>query len=57
MFWRWHTATSYPTPAVKRVAFAELRRHLPPDTPTVSEAQRAAERTARISHHQSRRRW
>jgi len=57
MFWRWHTASSYPTPAVKRVALADLRRHLPADTPVVSETQRASERAARISHYQTRRRW
>jgi hypothetical protein len=57
MFWRWHTASSYPTPTVKRVALGDLRRHLPADTPSVSEAARASERAARISHYQSRRRW
>jgi hypothetical protein len=57
MFWRWHTASSYPTPTAKRVAFADVRHHLPPDTPAVSEVQRASERAARISHYQSRRRW
>lgn len=57
MFWRWHTASSYPTPRVKRIPFEELRRHLPADTPSVGDAQRALERTARITHYQSRRRW
>jgi hypothetical protein len=57
MFWRWHTASSFPVPVVRRVSFRELRRHLPADTPTVGPAQRAAERAARISHYQSRRRW
>jgi hypothetical protein len=57
MFWRWHTASSYPTPTVKRVALADLRRHLPSDTGVVGDAQRASERAARISHYQSRRRW
>ena len=57
MFWRWHSASSFPMPSVKRVKLAELRRHLPPDTPAVSAAERAAERSSRISHYQSRRRW
>jgi len=57
MFWRWHSASSFPMPSVKRVKLAELRRHLPPDTPAVSVAERAAERSSRISHYQSRRRW
>jgi hypothetical protein len=57
MFWRWHSASSFPMPSVKRVKLAELRRHLPPDTPAVSAAERAAERSNRISHYQSRRRW
>lgn len=57
MFWRWHSASSFPMPSVRRVKFEELRRHLPPDTPTIGAAQRAAERSTRIAHYQSRRRW
>jgi len=57
MFWRWHTASSFPVPAVTRAPFADLRRHLPDDTPVVSAEVRAAERAARIAHYQGRRRW
>ena len=57
MFWRWHTASSFPVPVVRRVPFAGLRQHLPADTPAVGDEARAAERAARIAHYQSRRRW
>ena len=57
MLWRWHSGSTSPQPGVKRVKLSELRSHLPGDTPTVSSAQRAKERAARIAHYQSRRRW
>jgi hypothetical protein len=57
MFWRWHTTSSYPVPTIRRVSFSSLRQELPSDTPVVEASQRAAERAARISHYQARRRW
>jgi hypothetical protein len=57
MFWRWHTASSFPQPSVKRVKIADLWRNLPADTPRIDAAQRRPMRSARIAHYQSRRRW
>jgi len=57
MLWRWHSGSTAPQPTVKRVKLSELRSQLPADTPTVSGAERATERAARIAHYQSRRRW
>ena len=57
MFWRWHSASSFPVPAVRRVALESLREHLPAGTPAVGPEQRAVERAARTSQYQSRRRW
>ena len=39
--WRWYLSPSHPVPATTKVRLAELREHLPPDTPHVSPAQRA----------------
>ena len=57
MFWRWHKASGFPQPNVLRVKAAQLRNHLPADTPVVGAAQRQIQRAARIAHYQSRRRW
>jgi hypothetical protein len=57
MFWRWHSASSFPVPAVRRVPLASLREHLPVDTPAIAPERRAVERAVRISQYQSRRRW
>jgi hypothetical protein len=57
MFWRWHSASSCPLPLVRRIPFVSLGEHLPAGTPAVGLEQRAAERAARISQYQSRRRW
>jgi hypothetical protein len=57
IFWRWHTASSFPRPTVKKVKLAELRRHLPEGVAVVDAAARKAELAARISQYQSRRRW
>jgi hypothetical protein len=57
MLWRWHRASTAPVPTVTKVRLADLRGYLPADTPLVDEAARAVERSARIAHYQSRRRW
>jgi hypothetical protein len=37
---RWAECDSQPIPSVRKVALADLRKHLPPDVPTVSPAER-----------------
>lgn len=54
---RWYEADRLPIPSLKPVRFAELRRHLPDDTPAMSSEQRQEQlRTRRIAA-QLRRRW
>jgi hypothetical protein len=57
VYGRWYDADSYPTPVIKRVKLAELRQHLPQDTPVVTPEQRAEEIRIRIRGAQRRRRW
>jgi Protein of unknown function (DUF1214) len=57
IYGRWYECDSEPTPTIKRVKFAELRDHLPPDTPTVTPEERAEELRRRVSSCQRRRRW
>ena len=57
IYGRWYDCDSCPTPTLKRVPFAELRDHLPADTPTVTPAERAEELRARVRACQRRRRW
>jgi hypothetical protein len=54
---RWYQADRLPIPTLKTVPFAELRRHLPPDTPVVTAAQRAQQLRTRRIGAQLRRRW
>jgi hypothetical protein len=54
---RWKECASYPIPKVLKVKVDEIRKHLPPDTPTVTLAQREAEIRARRQAAQMRRRW
>ncbi|MET0660891.1 MAG: hypothetical protein ABW110_22355 [Steroidobacteraceae bacterium] len=56
VMWRWHTASSFPEPTLKRVKLAQLADHLPADVHRVDTAQRRAERATRIAQYQSRRR-
>ena len=37
---RWNHGSDYPDPTLKKVPFAEIRKHLPADTPVVSPAER-----------------
>jgi len=55
--WRWMGCDSTPTPTVKRVPLAEVRRNLPPDTPTVTAAQRDQSLRERRALAQMRRQW
>jgi hypothetical protein len=54
---RWQGCDSAPIPALTRVPLAELRQHLPADTPSVSEAERAESLRRRRLGGQMRRRW
>ena len=57
IYGRWYDCDSHPLPTLKRVKLAELRDHLPPDTPTVTPEQRAEELRTRVRAAQRRRRW
>ncbi|MDE2301773.1 MAG: DUF1214 domain-containing protein [Sphingomonadales bacterium] len=57
IYGRWYDCDSCPTPVLKRVKFAELSAHLPPDTPRVTPAERDSELRARVRACQRRRRW
>jgi hypothetical protein len=57
IYGRWYDCDTNPTPIIKRIKLAELRKHLPTDTPTVTPAQRAEELATRVRGAQRRRRW
>ena len=57
IYGRWYDCDSNPLPVLKRVKLAELRDHLPADTPTVSADERAEELRQRVRAAQRRRRW
>ncbi|ONH32621.1 DUF1214 domain-containing protein [Pseudofrankia asymbiotica] len=54
---RWNRASDHPDPTVRKVPFAEIREHLPADTPQVTPAERAAQLRARREGAQLRRIW
>jgi hypothetical protein len=37
---RWNRASDYPDPTIKKVPFADVRKHVPADTPVVTSAER-----------------
>jgi hypothetical protein len=57
IYGRWYDCDSHPLPTIKRVKLADLRRHLPVDTPVVTPEQRAEELRRRVRACQRRRRW
>lgn len=57
IYGRWYDCDSEPLPIIKRVKLAELRDHLPADTPVVTPEQRAEELRTRVRACQRRRRW
>ena len=57
IYGRWFDADSCPTPDLKRVKLADLRQHLPADTPVVTPEERAEELRRRVRACQRRRRW
>lgn len=54
---RWYGCSSNPIPTLTRVPLAELRRHLPGDTPAFTAAEREAQLRTRRLGAQLRRRW
>ncbi len=54
---RWNRATDYPDPTMTKVPFAELRRHLPADTPVVTASERQEQLRRRREGAQLRRIW
>lgn len=57
IYGRWYDCSSEPVPTITRVKLAELRDHLPPDTPQVTPAERREEIARRVRACQRRRRW
>lgn len=57
IYGRWYDCDSSPTPTLTRVKLADLREHLPPDTPVVTPDERADELRRRVHACQRRRRW
>jgi hypothetical protein len=57
IYGRWYDCDSEPEPTLKRVKLAELRDHLPADTPSVAPEARAEELRLRVRACQRRRRW
>jgi hypothetical protein len=54
---RWNLATDYPDPTIKKVPLAEVRAHLPADTPVVTPEQRREHLRLRREGAQLRRIW
>jgi hypothetical protein len=54
---RWNRASDYPDPTMIKVPFAEIRQHLPADTPVVTPEQRREQLRARREAAQLRRIW
>ena len=57
IYGRWYDCDSEPLPTIKRVKLAELRQHLPADTPMVTPEERAEQLRRRVRACQQRRRW
>lgn len=57
IYGRWYDCDTNPTPIIKRVKLAELRDHLPPDTPVVTPEERDEELRRRVRACQRRKRW
>jgi hypothetical protein len=57
IYGRWYDCSEEPVPVIHRVKLAELRDHLPPDTPAVTQEERADELARRVRACQRRRRW
>jgi len=57
IYGRWYDCDPNPMPTIKRVKLAELRSHLPEDTPVVTPEERADQVRRRVRAAQRRRRW
>jgi hypothetical protein len=57
IYGRWYDCSSEPVPTITRVKLAELRDHLPADTPVVPAEERTDELRRRVRACQRRRRW
>lgn len=57
IYGRWYDCDSEPVPTITRVKLADLRNHLPGDTPVVTPEERAEELRRRVRACQRRRRW
>ena len=54
---RWNRASDYPDPTIKKVPLADVREHLPADTPVVTPAERQEQLRRRREGAQLRRIW
>jgi len=54
---RWNLASDHPDPTMKKVPFAEVREHLPADTPVVTPEERREQLRIRREGAQLRRIW
>jgi hypothetical protein len=54
---RWNRASEYPDPTIRKVPVAEVRRHLPADTPVVTPAERQEQLRTRREGAQLRSIW
>lgn len=57
IYGRWYECSSEPVPTITKVKLADLRTHLPADTPVVTPDQRREELRRRVVACQRRRRW
>lgn len=57
IYGRWYDCDSEPVPTITRVKLADLRAHLPSDTPVVTPEERDEELRLRVRACQRRRRW
>jgi Protein of unknown function (DUF1214) len=54
---RWNKASDHPDPTIRKVRFAEVRKHLPADTPVVTPAERREQLRIRREGAQLRNLW
>ncbi len=57
MVGRWYKCSSHPVPTLKKVKLAEVRDHLPSDTPVIDAQERDARIRARARSLQMRTKW
>lgn len=57
IYGRWYECSDEPVPTITKVKLADLREHLPADTPVVTPEERREELARRVRACQRRRRW